>query len=167
LKLLGQPINQLATIDNPKGTLFHAWLALRNRCWTAERLARRGLPTHALCPLCDSAIETMDHLSLQCPYAIQVWMPACQRLQLGVLPPTPQSTLATWWPAAVANLPGRDSKHANSFIMLTIRFLWLERNARVFDGARATAVSVLSGVLDEWALWVNCRGRGGSIRDVT
>jgi hypothetical protein len=43
---------------------FHAWLALRNRCWTAERLARRGLPTHALCPLCDSAIETMDHLSL-------------------------------------------------------------------------------------------------------
>jgi hypothetical protein len=37
----------------------------------------------------------------------------------------------------------------------------------VFDGARATAVSVLSGVLDEWALWVNCRGRGGSIRGVT
>jgi hypothetical protein len=146
---------------------FYVWLALRNRCWTTERLARRGLPTHALCPLCATANETMDHLSLQCPFAIRVWTAACQRLQLGVQPPTPQSTLATWWPSAVANLPRRDSKHANSFNMLTMRFLWLERNARVFDGALATAASVLSGVLDEWASWVSCRDRGGTTRDVT
>jgi hypothetical protein len=26
---------------------FHAWLALQNRCWTVDRLARRGLPTRA------------------------------------------------------------------------------------------------------------------------
>lgn len=29
------------------------WLAVRNRCWTADRLARRNLPHPALCPLCD------------------------------------------------------------------------------------------------------------------
>jgi hypothetical protein len=46
---------------------FHAWLALRNRCWTAEQLARRGLLTHAICPLCAAVGETMDHLSLQSP----------------------------------------------------------------------------------------------------
>ncbi|KAM0831277.1 hypothetical protein ACQ4PT_065657 [Festuca glaucescens] len=30
---------------------LHAWLALRRRCWTADRRLRRGLPTHTLCPL--------------------------------------------------------------------------------------------------------------------
>ena len=29
------------------------WLAIRNRCWTADRLARRGLPHPPKCPLCD------------------------------------------------------------------------------------------------------------------
>jgi hypothetical protein len=32
----------------------HAWLALRRRCWTADRRRRRGLRTHIMCPLCGS-----------------------------------------------------------------------------------------------------------------
>jgi len=27
------------------------WLAVKNRCWTADRLAKRGLPHPAVCPL--------------------------------------------------------------------------------------------------------------------
>ena len=38
------------------------WLALRDWCWTAERLARHGLPHGSVCPLCDQATETMAHL---------------------------------------------------------------------------------------------------------
>jgi hypothetical protein len=73
---------------------FHVWLALRKRCWTADRLAHRGLLTHALCPLCASAGETMDHLSLQCPFAATVWTTASQRLGFSV--PTPMAQSNMW-----------------------------------------------------------------------
>ncbi|KAM0827167.1 hypothetical protein ACQ4PT_068367 [Festuca glaucescens] len=48
---------------------LHAWLALRRQCWTADRRLRRGLPTHTLCPLCNVADETLDHLSLHCLFS--------------------------------------------------------------------------------------------------
>jgi hypothetical protein len=69
---------QVWNVFAPFKVQFHFWLALRNRCWTAERLARRGLPTHALCPLCSSSTaEMMDHLSLQCTFAIVTWNATC------------------------------------------------------------------------------------------
>jgi hypothetical protein len=52
---------------------FHAWLALRRRCWTADRLIRRGMHANPLCSLCGVSAERLDHLSLQCPFAGQVW----------------------------------------------------------------------------------------------
>jgi hypothetical protein len=145
---------------------FHAWLALRNRCWTADRLARRGLPATAICTLCNVAGETMDHLSLQCPFAAAVWTAVCHHLQLGVTPPSPLSTLALWWPDTVRALSRRDSRTANSLIMLTLRSLWLERNARVFDGTPSPAAAVVRNLLEEWTLWVSSRRRG-HVRDVT
>ena len=32
---------------------FFTWTAIRDRCWTSDRLARRGLPHQDKCPLCD------------------------------------------------------------------------------------------------------------------
>ncbi|KAM0829110.1 hypothetical protein ACQ4PT_067085 [Festuca glaucescens] len=66
---------------------FHAWLALRGRCWTADRRLRKGLPSHTLCPLCSAANETLDHLSLQCPFAIAIWTGVLQHARIGILPP--------------------------------------------------------------------------------
>ena len=34
------------------------WLAIRNRCWTSDRLARRGLPHLVRCSFCDQDDET-------------------------------------------------------------------------------------------------------------
>jgi hypothetical protein len=52
---------------------FFAWLAMKNRCWTSERLARRGLPHQAACPLCDQEQETIDHILVSCVFARSVW----------------------------------------------------------------------------------------------
>ena len=38
------------------------WLAVRNSCWTADRLQKRGLPHPEHCPLCDQDDETVQHL---------------------------------------------------------------------------------------------------------
>ena len=48
---------------------FFSWLALKDRCWTSDRLARRGLPHQAACPMCDQQQETMQHLMLECSFA--------------------------------------------------------------------------------------------------
>lgn len=45
------------------------WLALHNRLWTADRLARRNLQHPPQCPLCCQEEETANHMLLQCSYS--------------------------------------------------------------------------------------------------
>jgi hypothetical protein len=66
----------------------------------------------------------------------------------------------------VAVLPRKDRKKANSFIMLTLRSIWLERNARVFDGTMSSARVVLAAIYEDWSLWMSCRRRGGLLREI-
>ncbi|CAM0912886.1 unnamed protein product [Alopecurus aequalis] len=148
----------------PLKVRFHAWLALRDRCWTADRRLRRGLTSHTLCPLCSTADETMDHLSVQCPFAIATWAGVCNRLGIQLMATGMQDRLADWWPMAVHDLPAPDQRTANSVIMLVIRSLWLERNARVFDNGPSTLGQVIETIVDEWKMWVSCRR--GSLQEV-
>ena len=74
----------------PPKCRFFLWLVAHNRCWTADRLERRGLPRSACCPLCDQAQETINHI-LACGLCI------CT----GILVPLVQkSWLATSYPSA-------------------------------------------------------------------
>jgi mannosylglycoprotein endo-beta-mannosidase len=71
----------------PYSCKFFAWLISRNRCWTADRLQRRGLPAPASCPLCNQEPETIQHLLLGCVVAREVWTWALSRWgKLGWLP---------------------------------------------------------------------------------
>ncbi|GJN32009.1 hypothetical protein PR202_gb20476 [Eleusine coracana subsp. coracana] len=45
---------------------FFLWLVAHKWCWMADRLARHGLPHPEVCPLCDQAEESIDHLLVQC-----------------------------------------------------------------------------------------------------
>jgi hypothetical protein len=67
---------------------MHAWLSLRQRCWTVDRRRRRGLPTHIMCLLCGSQEETIDHLTLQCPYARAVRTGVVMRHKLSNIVPS-------------------------------------------------------------------------------
>jgi hypothetical protein len=53
----------------PAKCSFFMWLVAHNRCWTADRLARRGIPHPERCPLCDQAPETINHLLVGCTFA--------------------------------------------------------------------------------------------------
>ena len=43
---------------------FFIWLVVGERCWTSDRLARRGLLHPSCCPLCDHDAENINHLLL-------------------------------------------------------------------------------------------------------
>jgi hypothetical protein len=111
---------------------------------------------------CTTADETLDHISLQCPYAISVWAGVFLHLDVRVPLPTPQVSLPSWWPAAAATMSRQDAKAFNSLTMLVLRTLWLERNARVFDAKSTPAALVVDSVVGEWNVWTASRLRGSS-----
>lgn len=57
---------------------FFMWLVTNNRCWTADRLAKRGLP-HEICQLCDQEEETIDHLLVSCVFTQQSVISSCSK----------------------------------------------------------------------------------------
>ncbi|CAM0951820.1 unnamed protein product [Alopecurus aequalis] len=143
----------------PMKSKMHAWLALRDRCWTADRRIRRGLPSHTACPLCSAADESMDHLTVRCTFASQFWAGLFLKADMHLPVPVAvqELRLKDWWPDAVQNLPVSERKTANSIILLGIRAIWLERNARVFDNKACHLDRVVASAFDEWRLWINCR----------
>ena len=155
--LLGAP--QVWHSFAPLKFRLHAWFALRDRCWTADRRLRRGLVSHTLCPLCLTEDETMEHLALRCTYAGAIWAGLNARLGVSLPVSDATSSLATWWPAAVQPLSSKDQKTANSLVMLVLRSLWLERNARVFERNAMPWGRVLDLIIEDWSLWASCRCR--------
>lgn len=47
----------------------HAWLLFRNKCLTADNLAKRGWPHNPSCAFCHSNPETAVQLLVACPFA--------------------------------------------------------------------------------------------------
>jgi hypothetical protein len=97
-------------------------------------------------------------------FAQGVWSGLVVRLGLPDIVPVGDDGINEWWLQAAHRFPQADRKKANSLIMLTLRMLWLERNARVFDGKMSPVNVTLGSVLEEWRVWCECRGR--RIRDV-
>ena len=50
----------------PAKCRFFMWLVVHNRCWTADRLARRGLDHRSRRLLCDQDAETINRLLVDC-----------------------------------------------------------------------------------------------------
>lgn len=74
------------------------WLVAHNRCWTADRFAKRGLSHSEKCPLCDHEEETINHLLLSCVFARQTWFEILQGLGLQELAPQSEDpSFEEWW----------------------------------------------------------------------
>jgi hypothetical protein len=57
------------------------WLEARNRCWTADRLAKKGLPHPSRCVFCDQGQEDIQHI-LTCVMAREFWFKVLSRFGL-------------------------------------------------------------------------------------
>jgi hypothetical protein len=112
-----------------------------------------------LCPLCDVADETIDHIPLHCNYAQGIWRGLVQHLALPDIVPVGNLGIGDWWVQVASRFGAGRRREANSLIMLAMRALWLERNARVFENKRMPMTSTLSLLLDEWTSWLVTRGR--------
>ena len=57
----------------PPKCKFFAWLVIKDRIWTADRLQRRGWPNCNLCQLCKREPETAAHLLFRCRFFARIW----------------------------------------------------------------------------------------------
>jgi len=94
------------------------WLAIRNRCWTADRLQKGGLPHPECCPLCDQEEQTAQHILTSCVFAGQFWCAVLQPLNLVRLTPTRTVSFADWWMRAEKKLLKQHRKGFNTYCIL-------------------------------------------------
>lgn len=130
---------------------FFAWLALRNRCWTSDRLARRGLPHQDSCPLCSQGEETISHLLVGCVFSRMVWHEVCQALGMQGWTPTMDSNLNEWCETKDSG-DGR-RKDYRAIFALVFWELWKHRNGIVFDGASPSLHRLGKRILEEGRAW--------------
>ena len=107
---------------------FAAWLFIRNRVWTADRLARRGLPHNDKCTFCNSNEENAQHLFIGCAISNIIWSKVLTWTNLQMLTPNTNDTLQRWWQEARMRTTGTRRKKLDSITILTTWLLWKERN---------------------------------------
>lgn len=83
-----EPWKRLWRTWAPLKVKLFVWLALWNRCWTADRLAKRGLPHSARCVLCDQEMEDMHHRLVGCVFVREAWFQILQAVGMAQLMPT-------------------------------------------------------------------------------
>ena len=137
----------------PKCKVF-LWLAVRDRCWTADHLVKQNLPHPNQCPLCDQADETIQHLLTSCVFAREFWFRVLSPLGLqhGV-PSLNEQNFAEWWRKASKRTPKDKRKGFNSLVVMCAWLIWKHRNACVFEGASPNMNDLLRAFSDEHHLW--------------
>lgn len=76
---------------------FFLWLAFQNRAPTADRLSRFGFVGPNWCVMCNHNNEDVDHLFLNCPFALKCWEWLKTRLEWSTpLPNSLRGLLGSW-----------------------------------------------------------------------
>ena len=159
--IIFEPWRRLWKSWAPAKCKLFLWLAIRNRCWTADQLAKRGLPHPSHCPLCDQEDETVQHLLTTCVLARDFWSRILTPLGLQDRTPTRQEkSLADWWRKATKRIPKEKKKGMNTIIILGSWILWKHRNACVFEGTRPCITRLLIEFRNEHHLWCMAGARG-------
>jgi len=135
---------------------FFMWTVAHDRCWTAERLARRGLNHPPKCPLCDQVGETIDHLLVSCVFILQLF-----GLKV-VAPQMDNLFFVDWWDEAGSRLSDQVKKGSNSIIILGAWLICKHHNYCVFDGGTPSLTRVLSAFREEAQQWSIAGARGVS-----
>jgi len=140
---------------------FFMWLVAHNRCWTADRLARRGLPHPDKCFLCDQEEENIQHLLIGCVFSRQFWFAILHSFGLAALGPQPtDSFFDAWWDKVIMTVSSDVRKGLNSLIILGAWSIWKHRNDCVFNGATPSLPAALLLAREEALMWSLAGAKG-------
>ncbi|XP_019225731.1 PREDICTED: uncharacterized protein LOC109207296 [Nicotiana attenuata] len=132
--------------------IFIMFLAAYRRLQTRDRLRRWGYVEDDTCPLCNTEVETTNHLFFTCSFSTQIWTAMLEWLRI-------YRQVMTWehelkW--AEQHCRGRSANAEIYKMMLagSIYYIWQERNARVFQATQRNAETVTRLLAQD----LHCRG---------
>ena len=157
LGMVLSPMDQMIwKVWAPPKVKFFAWLALQDRIWTADRLAKRGWPNCGLCPLCKRVQECGPHLFFSCRFTLRLWNLVIEKFNIVGMDTSAwhlMESIQDWWASTSAE--GTDNRKARaSLTMLVSWTVWNERNARVFRHKSAPPPILLQTITNEANLWI-------------
>jgi hypothetical protein len=101
-----EPAERVRKSWAPGKCKFFIWLVEHNRCWTADRLRKRGLDRPEHCPLCHQEAETINHLLVKCVFAKQFWFDFLSSVGLQELCTAHEDSFESWWKSSSSRLSG-------------------------------------------------------------
>jgi len=137
----------------PLRVKFFAWLALKQRLWTADRRRRHNLDAHDTCWLCDQEAETVDHMLISCSFAKVIWWNILSWMDCACSFQG-QPLIHTAW-EYLRGLQTRERKHGfDSLFMCIIWVIWKERNNRLFEETSCTTAELQDKIKLDVKLWI-------------
>jgi hypothetical protein len=129
-------------------------MASLNRCWTADRLAPRGIDHPEKCLLCNQVQETIQHILVSCVFARDVWFKVLGRIGLQHLAPKAgDKVFQDWWQQAEGRVLKTHKKGFNSTVILVTWWILKHRNACVFDVASPNISTLMHNIKEDANLW--------------
>ena len=150
----------------PMKCKFAMWLIIRERIWTADRLARKGLPHNDKCPFCNLSPENAQHLFIGCAVVNIIWGNIMSWVNLQHLTPSSQLNLKEWWVQARSSISGKTRKRLDSLVLLVVWTVWRERNGRVFDKNFKPTNTIIEQIKQEARQWVIASAGRLTLEDV-
>ena len=151
----------------PPKCKFFMWLVAHNRCWTADRLAKRGLPHPDQCLLCDQEEEDIQHLLVGCVFSRDFWFSLLSRFGFAALAPQPSDqSFDNWWRKVDSAASGDFRLGLNSLVILGAWSIWRHRNDCVFNGATPNVNLALALAREEAHWWSMAGAKGLSMLTV-
>lgn len=118
---------------------FVAWVNMRHRLPTRDRMLSWGVTVPPLCLLCNVHDETRQYLFFDCPFAEEVWHYFTSRAH--VSPPTTFEDGIRW-----LKNPCRDKVVATILriaYQAAMYFIWRERNSRLHNSVSRPAIALI------------------------
>jgi hypothetical protein len=120
----------------PAKCKFFMWLVEHNKCWTTDKLGKRGMDHSDHCPLCDQQEESINHLLISCVFVRQLWDGLLRAAGLQELAPQlSEMVLEDWWRVSSHRVMGQIRSGFNTLVILGSWVLWKHKNNCLFDGS--------------------------------
>ncbi|XP_038997435.1 uncharacterized protein LOC120122384 [Hibiscus syriacus] len=129
----------------PKFSMI-SWMAILDRLPTRDRLSRMGIVIDTQCVLCNVAIESRNHLFVDCNFAKLLWNSIINLANVQK-PHLPWEEMIEW-----ACVEWKGKSLISTLLKITwtsyIYMIWEERNRRIFKHKTREAAHLLSLIKD-------------------
>ncbi|KAJ9539129.1 hypothetical protein OSB04_031862 [Centaurea solstitialis] len=122
---------------------FCVWTACYGRLPTQDRLHWKHDPPDLKCPLCNTVIDSHDHLFFLCCFSLEIWRTIKRDTRLW-------GFAECWKDICTDLIQGRGPRRKEQRLALqaTVYCIWRERNRRLFGNRRSTVAAVIKEIRD-------------------